>query len=122
MISFLGRYSKHDWREIVGGEQSKDAGELVEFLKSADGNSGPVVFRKPRWLAFQSQLVSTDAYGSENVAEATRYYDNVGASRFVVSRVFHDEPERALALWVEQSGKKLTKGFENDSFTVYELQ
>jgi hypothetical protein len=122
IVSFLGRYSKHHWREIVGGEQSKDAVQLVDYLKSSSGETGPVVFHKARWLAFRTRLVSTDPHEGGSLEESTRYYDRIGARQFVVSRVFRDQTEGALATWVEQSGKNLNKGFENDSFTVYELR
>lgn len=121
-LCYLARYSKDDWNQIAGGEQSKDATEMVTFLKSADVKSGPVVFMKARWLAFQSRLPSADIYQATYLEQITQYYARNGATWFVVSRIFHNQPEAELAFWVERSGNRFANRFENDSFTVYEMQ
>lgn len=121
-LCFIGRYLQHNWREIAGGDQSMDAVELIDFLKSSKESTGPVVFSKARWLAFHTRLVSTDIYNTNNLNELTPYYEKIGTTRFVASRIFHDREECALTRWVEQSGEKLVRTFENDSFTVYQMR
>ena len=108
--------------EIVDGEQFKDAVQLVAYLKSADSPPGPVLFRKARWLAFQCNIKATDIYVAENAEDCTHYYQQLGVTRFVVSRILHDPYESSLTRWVKQSGDKLVRRFENDSFTVYEFR
>ena len=53
---------------------------------------------------------------------AIRYYESVGAKRFVVSRVFEGGLNDRLTRWVEKAGDKLVRVFQNDSFEVYALR
>lgn len=121
-LTFLGRYSTQNWREIANGEQSADAAQLVGFLNSTEKNSGPIVFCKARWLGFQTRRLSTDPLTADNLEEIDRHYAQIGASRFVASRIFNDRYEFALNRWLEHAAYRLVPRFENDSFTVYELR
>jgi len=118
---FTARYAKHDWRSMSGGERNEDAAGLVRYLQSDPAaKEGVTVFPKARWLAFHTQTKVADLHEPGEAFD--RFYESIGARRFVVSRVFQDQWERDLAEWVERSSARLELRYANDSFSVYALK
>jgi hypothetical protein len=118
---FAGRYLQHDWRRVDGGVGNADADALVSHIQSDSGaKDAVIVFCKARWLAFYTGAKVADVH--EPGPDFDRFYESIGATRFVVSKIFGDQQESQLAAWVEQSAHRLERRFANDSFSVYALK
>jgi 4-amino-4-deoxy-L-arabinose transferase-like glycosyltransferase len=120
-LSFFGKYSTFDWKEIPNGTQRKEVADLIDFVHREVGKDEAIVFRKARFLALYGQRKAVDIYKQENLNEVVAFYRAQNVSHVVTSTLFVDEEERCLENLIAQRQDLFQRVHENGPFTVFRL-
>ena len=121
-LSFFGKYSTFDWKEIPNGTQRKEVADLIDFVHREVGKDEAIVFRKARFLALYGQRKAVDIYYKrENLNEVVAFYRAQNVSYVVTSILFVDEEERCLENLIAQRQDLFERVHENGLFTVFRL-
>ena len=95
LATFVLKYSTLPWHAIPGGIRTPGFTELVAYLGQPRGGTAPVVFGKARLLALAAGIPAADGFKADTPRLELDYYQQIGASRFIVQQD-GDEPANTL--------------------------
>ncbi len=120
-LTFLGRYSTMNWREIPGGTQQPEVSALIEYFKRDVQDDATVVFRKARFLALYSGKTVSDIYLTARHQDVSAFYEANRVSHFVVPEAADDDVEAALRDYIQRRRQDADLVYTNRLFRVFRV-
>lgn len=107
------KYSTFDFHRVSNGPNEVETKQLVEFLRTAVRDKGPVVFSKARLLALRARIPAAEGYENGSDEDIIKFYRDLHISLCVTSDVLADRPTTVL--------RKLVRGHPDTFALVKEI-